>query len=560
MKSREYTDEQAPTHVAVSPRTRDAIPQWRGIAAIGWTPRMAMAVWGLIHAVIFLGLYKLPVRIAAMTYYEMGSDTQHVYWPAVQKLLAGRVPYVDPHFFVEYPPLGTGFFLLPALLHPASLRVYDWLFAAEVLAVDLATLPLIARLARRQRISATGAITAYGLLVPFLGSLVSQRYDLVPATLTLGAILALLDRRSVVAWVLLLAATLMKLYPAALVPLFLLYDWRPWLAAARHHLDWQDARRRSRGVAVYMAGLVGSTVAWYLLAPASLERFARWETRRGIEIESLFGSVAELGRLGGLAVSRNVAYGSYDVASALTPALKLLSTALTLGLLAAVYLSYARRMPSPPTPLPCAGEGETLTPNPSPARRIPFPLIPWLTGPSAAVDGPARLSLAVGEGETPLHGGRLPSPAHGESRLGCRSGAERDQSAWGGGEGIPDGESDSRALVTHATLAVLAVLLGSKLLSIQFLLWLLPLVAVQAYRPRHVAALAFVIVLLSQWVYPANWLPLWRFEVEPILVLALRNLLLVGLFALLWRHRGAASPVSSSMKGITALKPEGTVS
>jgi len=540
VKSREYTDEQAPTHVAVSPRTRDAIPQWRGIAAIGWTPRRAMVVWGLIHAVIFLGLYKLPIRIAAMTYYEMGSDTQHVYWPAVQKLLAGHVPYVDPHFFVEYPPLGTAFFVLPALLHPTSLRVYDWLFAVEVLAVDLATLPLIARLALRQRISATGAITAYGLLVPFLGSLVSQRYDLVPATLTLGAILALLDRRSVVAWVLLLAATLMKLYPAVLVPLFLLYDWRPWLAAARHHLDWQDARRRSRGVAVYMAGLVGSTVAWYLLAPASLERFAQWETRRGIEIESLFGSVAELGRLGGLAVSRDVTYGSYDVASALTPALKLLSTALTLGLLAAVYLSYARRMPSPPIP---------WLPVHSPLRGVP-----------AAVDGPARLALAVGEGETPLHGGRLPSPAHGESRLGCRSGAERDQSAWGGGEGIMGDESDARALVTHATLAVLAVLLGSKLLSIQFLLWLLPLVVVQAYRPRRVAALTFVVVLLSQWVYPANWLPLWRFEVEPILVLALRNLLLVSLFALLWRHRGAASPVSSSMKGITALKPERTAS
>ncbi len=451
---------------------------------------MAMAVWGLIHVVIFLGLYKLPVRIAAMTYYEMGSDTQHVYWPAVQKLLAGHVPYVDPHFFVEYPPLGTAFFVLPALLHPTSLRIYDWLFAAEVLAVDLATLPLIARLARLQRISATGAVTAYALLVPFLGSLVSQRYDLVPATLTLGAILALLDRRSVVAWVLLLAATLMKLYPAALVPLFLLYDWRPWLAAARHHLDWQDARRRSRGVAVYVIGLVGSTVAWYLLAPASLERFARWETRRGIEIESLFGSITELARLGGLAVSRNVAYGSYDVASALTPALKLLSTALTLGLLAAVYLSYARRMPSPP------------------------PHADWAFG----------------------------------------SAEPRAQSAWGGGEGIMGDESDYRALVTHAVLAVLAVLLGSKLLSIQFLLWLLPLVAVQAYRPRRVAALAFVVVLLSQWVYPANWLPLWRFEVEPILVLALRNLLLVGLFALLWRHRGAALAVSSSVKGITALK------
>ncbi len=419
-----------------------------------------MAVWGAIHAVIFLGLYKLPVRVTSMTYYELGSDTQHVYWPAVQKLLVGHIPYVDPHFFVEYPPLGAGFFLLPALLHPTSLRVYDWLFAAEILAVDLATLPLIARLALRQRVSAPGAITAYGLLVPFLGSVVSQRYDLVPATLTLGAILALLDRRSVVAWVLLLVATLMKLYPAALVPLFLLYDWRPQLVATRRRPYWRDALRRSRGVVMYAAGLAGSTVAWYLLAPASLERFAQWETRRGIELESVFGSVAELARLGGLAVSRDVAYGSFDVASALTPALKLLSTALTLGLLAAVYLSYARRAPS----------------------------LPNLSG----------------------------------------------------------GKGDSRALVTHATLAMLAVLLGSKLLSIQFLLWLLPLVAVQAYRPRRVAALAFVVVLLSQWVYPTSWISLGRFETAAIFVLALRNLLLVGLFVALWRNRGTASVSSMS--------------
>ena len=112
--------------------------------------------------------------------------------------------------------------------------------------------------------------------------------------------------------------------------------------------------------------------------------------------------------------------------------------------------------------------------------------------------------------------------------------------------------------MTHATLAVLAVLLGSKLLSIQFLLWLLPLVAVQAYRPRRVAALVFVVVLLSQWVYPANWLPLWRFEIEPILVLALRNLLLVGLFALLWRHRATPLPAASRVKDVVALTMERT--
>jgi len=73
------------------------------------------------------------------------------------------------------------------------------------------------------------------------------------------------------------------------------------------------------------------------------------------------------------------------------------------------------------------------------------------------------------------------------------------------------------------------------------LLWLVPLVAAQACRPRHIARLLFVIILLSQWIYPSNWNPLWRFEVAPTLVLALRNILLVALFVLLWRHR--ADPV-----------------
>jgi len=324
--------------------------------AIGWTPRTTGLVVALMHAVIFLGLFKLRFRVTGMTYYELGSDTQHVYWPAVQKLLAGHIPYVDPRFFVEYPPLGTAFFLAPALLRPTTLRAYDWLFAAQILAVDIATLPLIARLAWRQRISATAALAAYGLSIPLLGALVSQRYDLVPATLTLGAILALLDRRSVVAWVLLLLATLMKLYPAVLAPLFLLYEWHLPIATVRYRADWRALARRTGGIAIYALGLVGSTLAWRLLAPDSLARFMEWETRRGIEIESVWGSLAELAHLGaGLPARRVDSYGSYDVASSLSPTLKLLSTLVTLALLAAIYVSYARRLPSPPNPLPQSG-------------------------------------------------------------------------------------------------------------------------------------------------------------------------------------------------------------
>ncbi len=446
-----------------------------------------MVVVALSHALLFLGLFKIRLHATGMFYYELGSDTQHVYWPAVQKLLTGRVPYVDPHFFVEYPPLGTAFFLLPALLHPTSLRVYDWLFAVEVLAVDLATLPLIARLAWRQQVSARAALTAYGVLIPLLGSLVTQRYDLVPATLTLGALLALLGGRSVVAWVLLLAATLMKLYPAVLVPLFLLYEWQSLLDVLTR-ADTTNVMQRVGGIVLYVGGLIVSTVGWYLLAPASLWRFIAWETRRGIEIESLAGSVAEIAHLLGLPAHKVDSYGSYDIMSALTPTLEALSTIVTVGLLALVYLSYARRL---------------ARQHGTPGRRETYGRASWIAS------------------------------AHRRTVLAAN---RRDEKAIA--------VSDARGLIIYATLAVLAVLLGSKLLSIQFLLWLLPLLVVQPHRFRPVIALSLGVVLLSQWAYPMHWHDLWSFKPGLIVQVALRNLLLVGLFVMLWRHRGDTWPVS----------------
>lgn len=396
------------------------------------SPRGAVALCMALHAVLFLWVFKLPGL-----YYTIGSDTQHVYWPAVRKLLAGHIPYLDPHFFVEYPPLGTAVFLLPALLHPTTLRAYDWLFAAEMLLVDAAALALVALVARRLATSVVGAVLAYGAMVPLLGAVVCQRYDLVPAALVLGALLALLHGRSATAWLLLLAATLTKVYPLVLAPLFLLYEWR---------------RGRRAGALLYAGGLIASGAAWLMLAPASLHRFLAWETQRGIEIESLPGSLVALLHRVGLPVHMvpPSAYGSWDVASALTPTLETLTTALTVALLAAVYAWFARR------------------------------------------------------------------------------------------------DGGDHALVIASALAVLGLLLGSKLLSIQFLLWLLPLVAVQPRRRVAAVALSLGAVALSQYIFPFYWHDLRTLQPTLVSYLALRNLLLLALFLLLWRGRDspAGMPVA----------------
>ncbi len=464
-------------------------------------PRVAAGAVILVHAVIFLWLFKTPGL-----YYETGSDTQKVFWPATQRLLAGGIPYLDPHFFVEYPPLATAVFALPGLLHPASLRAFDFLFAVEILLVDAATLPLVALLARRAGVSALGAVVSYGLLIPLLGAVACQRFDLVPATLVLGAALALLAGRSAPAWLLLLAATLIKVYPLVLVPFFLLSDWR---------------RGRRAGGVVYALGLAGSLLAWYLAAPSSLGRFMQWETRRGIEMESLQASVVEILHLAGLPVrilSPAQAFGSWDISAAPTAALGLLSTLAMVALLGALYLSYGRDIGL--WSWPRVRRAPTV---PSPARGTP------------GTTGRPRTITAD------------PHP-RADERLAAAPAAPAAPAA-----DRPSPREEARALLTYVTLAVLALLLGSKLFSIQFLLWLLPLLAVQPYDRVRTVALALVATALSQSIFPFSWSGL--LALQPVLVadLALRNALLIAVGVLVWRARGRAR-ARAALEGTRAIQ------
>ena len=96
-------------------------------------------------------------------------------------------------------------------------------------------------------------------------------------------------------------------------------------------------------------------------------------------------------------------------------------------------------------------------------------------------------------------------------------------------------------------MAVLALMLaamcGNKVLSPQHMIWVLPVVALAlvAKRPtfRVPAAIAFVAIILTQLEYPGMYMSLMHLEHTAILVIAARNLLLVGALVaalvVLWR-------------------------
>jgi hypothetical protein len=111
-----------------------------------------------------------------------------------------------------------------------------------------------------------------------------------------------------------------------------------------------------------------------------------------------------------------------------------------------------------------------------------------------------------------------------------------------------------------ALAAILATLLGNKVLSPQHLLWILPLVALclvgREVLPRIAAALLLLAMVLTQVEFPGMYERQIRLDPAPLLVISARNVLLVAAFALmvagLWRLRRQEPGVASAPVGPAA--------
>jgi hypothetical protein len=103
------------------------------------------------------------------------------------------------------------------------------------------------------------------------------------------------------------------------------------------------------------------------------------------------------------------------------------------------------------------------------------------------------------------------------------------------------------AVPAAALAAILATLLGNKVLSPQHLLWILPLVALclvgRELLPRIAAVLLLGAMALTQVEFPGMYFRQIRLDATPLVVISARNLLLVAAFVLtvtaVWRLRPA---------------------
>lgn len=160
------------------------------------------------------------------------------------------------------------------------------------------------------------------------------RFDLIPAGLTLGAVILAGRSRWKSAFALLALATMLKFYPVVLVLPFLIAQQRP---LKEKWLSWQ----RWKALGVFVAICVGLTVVSLLLNIADTLSPFTYFLNRPTQIESLQASLLWLGHLAGYPFQETFTYQSLNVLSPLSSKVSLLGYAgLSAGLLYTFWLQW----------------------------------------------------------------------------------------------------------------------------------------------------------------------------------------------------------------------------
>ncbi len=234
-----------------------------------------------------------------------------------------------PNTLIEY-PVPVFLVLLPQFLIGGLNSVaFAFLFAASMLAVDAAFTGLLWRVDGRRR---SAAVNLWLWFVPCVGPLAYFRFDLVPAALA-GAAVLVAARRPAVCAALTACGAALKLWPAIMLPTFLL-------------------RRDRRLTVVGSFVLTGAVFLGGSLLIGGVQRTLsplRWQSDRGLQIESIAATPLMLARsvtdhVWLLRVSNYKAWEIFGAGVGATLVLTTVITALGVILLALLWLR-AHRMP-----------------------------------------------------------------------------------------------------------------------------------------------------------------------------------------------------------------------
>lgn len=284
----------------------------------------ASAVFAAAWAVVHYGFYAYNHIIDTPVYQRYGDG-----------IVAGHVPYRD--FTVEYPPAALPAFAMPSLIvsRGASRGSYDRVFGFLMAVCGAAAVALVAGTLVRDRAGTARLAAGCALVALFplaLGSVVLTRFDLWPAVLVAAALAALLSGRDRLALGALGLGIAAKVYPLALLPIFVAYVWK----------------RRGRRPALVGVGIAAAVVAACVVPFVVLSPHGAWEsslrqTSRPLQIETLgSGVLLALHHVAGLHLTEISSHGSQNLAGRLPDVLAIVQGVIEVAAIVAIWIWFAR--------------------------------------------------------------------------------------------------------------------------------------------------------------------------------------------------------------------------
>jgi len=263
---------------------------------------------------------------------------------ALKGMDLGQVPYVD--FLVMYPPIAWWLIAVPRIFDPcrytaafldppwffAPFHTYAHAFRRIMLRFDMVAAVLFLAIAMRRRPAlAPLAMLLYTACTAILGHLLLDRLDIAMlAFILLWAYLWLSADfptgrsrpRHLAAWLVLGLSISLKGIPVLMVPYLLGHDLRR---------GWRWALA---GLSCLLLGIGLPLAIQSLSAGWAVFSWVGFHAERGINIDSLYGSILMAMRPFGLPVEVVSSHVAYDLESPLAPALKHVATLSLLGILA----------------------------------------------------------------------------------------------------------------------------------------------------------------------------------------------------------------------------------
>jgi hypothetical protein len=298
------------------------------------------------------------------------------------RIMQGDLPYRD--FSIEFPPGALPALVLPDVVHSHYIAGFHaFQFACAALCLVLLAWTLVGAGASNRRLYA--AVTLAGLAPAALGPITLNAFDFWPALLSVAAVALVVNRRDRLGLAFLGLATAAKIFPAALLPLLLVYVWRR--QRSRRAVGWATGAYLAAGAVV--------TLPFLALAPGGLGFSLELQLKRHLQVESLGASLlVSLHHLG--AGAAHVVVGtpySLDLAGSAADAVAAVTTVVSIVAVLVALLAFARGAAGLERLLPAVAA--TVTGLVAFGRVLSPQYLVWLV-PLVAMTAPRRAAPAWG--------------------------------------------------------------------------------------------------------------------------------------------------------------------